>query len=89
MAALVSIHPQVIVIFVVDCGVFHGGFVVVDSSLWCSLWFFHGGFVVVDSSLWCSLWCSMVIFLQKSPGKGHVTLYWTNHRQKFTMKFHF
>ena len=38
MAAMVSIHPQVIVIFVVDCGVFHGGFVVVDSSLWCSLW---------------------------------------------------
>ena len=27
--------------------------------------------------------------LQKSQEKGHVALYWTNHRPKFTMKSHF
>ena len=32
---------------------------------------------------------SVVVFLQKSPEKGHVTLYLTNHRTKFTMKPHF
>ena len=32
---------------------------------------------------------SVVVFLQKSLEKGHVTLYLTNHRTKFTMKSHF
>ena len=37
----------------------------------------------------------MIVFLKKSPDlqksqeKGHVALYWTNHRPKFTMKSHF
>ena len=31
----------------------------------------------------------MVVFLQKSPEKGHVTLCLTNQRTKFTMKSHF
>ena len=36
-----------------------------------------------------------IVFLKKSPDlqksqeKGHVALYWTNHRPKFTMKSHF
>ena len=61
----------------------HGGswwFVVVQS--W---WFMvvHGGLIVVV------LWWFVVVFLQKSPEKGHVTLYLTNHRTKLTMKSHF
>ena len=43
-------------------------------------------FVVVHSGF---LWWFVVVFLQKSPEKGHVTLYLTNHRTKFTMKSHF
>ena len=35
------------------------------------------------------LWWFVVVFLQKSPEKGHVTLYLTNHRTKLTMKSHF
>ena len=34
-------------------------------------WWFCGG-----------LWWFIVVFLQKSPEKGHVTLYLTNHRTK-------
>ena len=41
-------------------------------------WWFCGG-----------SWWFVVVFLQKSPEKGHVTLYLTNHRTKFTMKSHF
>ena len=62
--------------FVVVCG---GSIVVVS---WWFVVVFRGGSVVV-------LWWFVVVFLQKSPEKGHVTLYLTNHRTKFTMKSHF
>ena len=52
-----------------------GGFVVVCGGI---LWWFRGG-----------LWWFVVVFLQKSLEKGHVTLFLTNHRPKFTMKSHF
>ena len=65
-------------------------FVVVHSGSW---WFNHGGFMVVRSGFpwwFCGgSWWFVVVFLQKSPEKGHVTLYLTNHRTKFTMKSHF
>ena len=50
-------------------------FVVVCSGF---PWWFCGG-----------SWWFVVVFLQKPPEKGHVTLYLTNHRTKFTMKSHF
>ena len=49
-------------------------------------------FVVVRGGSWwfCGgSWWFVVVFLQKSPEKGHVTLYLTNHRTKFTMKPHY
>ena len=58
-----------------------------------SWWFNRGGLVVVRSGFpwwFCGgSWWFVVVFLQKSPEKGHVTLYLTNHRTKFTMKPHF
>ena len=67
---------------------FHGG----------SWWFSHGGSVMVvhggsvvvcGGSVVVVLWWFVVVFLQKSLEKGHVTLYLTSHRPKFTMKSHF
>ena len=73
---------------VVRCGswwfvVVHGGSIVVVSWWFIVVrsgfpWWFFGG-----------SWWFVVVFLQKSPEKGHVTLYLTNHRTKFTMKSHF
>ena len=62
---------------------FRGGsswFVMVRDVSW---WF-----VVVRSGSW---WfnCGGFVVVQKSPEKGHVTLYLTNHRTKFTTKSHF
>ena len=70
--------------------VVHGGFVVVrGASIVVVLWWF----VVVRSGFpwwFCGgSWWFVVVFLQKSPEKGHVTLYLTNHRTKFTLKSHF
>ena len=72
-------------------------FMVVCGGLWWfrggSWWFSHGGFMVVCGGLWwfsvVVLWWFVVVFLQKTLEKGHVTLYSTNHRPKFTMKSHF
>ena len=64
-----------------------------------SWWFNRGGSIVVvrggsivvvlGGSIMVVLWWFVVVFLQKSPEKGHVTLYLTNHRTKLTMKSHF
>ena len=58
---------------------------VVRSGLWWFIvvrggftWWFRGG-----------SWSFVVVFLQKSLEKGHVTLCLTNQRTKFTMKSHF
>ena len=80
----VVVHVVVLWWFVVvQLWWFHGGlwwFVVVQS------WWFHGGFwwfvVVFRGSF-------VVVFLQKSLEKGHLTLYLSNQRPKFTMKSHF
>ena len=70
--------------FVVVCG---GSVVVVCGGPWwfvvVQLWWFHGGL------WWFSCGGLWWFFLQKSLEKGHVTLYLTNHRSKFTMKSHF
>ena len=86
----VVIHGGLVVVvhvgFMVVYGCFmviHGGLVVVvHGDLW---WFSHGGFVVVHGGLVVVVhgglwWFSVVVFPQISPGKGHVTLYRTNHR---------
>ena len=57
----------------------------VRGGSWWFIVVFRGGSVVVRGGSW---WF-VVVFLQKSPEKGHVTLYLTNHRTKFTMKSHF
>ena len=63
---------------------FRGDFVVVHGGLW---WFSCGGFMVVcGGSVVVVLWWFV---LHKSLEKGHVTLYLTNHRSKFTKKSHF
>ena len=79
----------------VVCGgsiiVVRGGSTVVvrGGSIVVVLWWF----VVVRSGFpwwFCGgSWWFVMVFLQKSPEKGHVTLYLTNHRTKFTMKSHF
>ena len=61
-------------------------FMVVRSGSWWFIVVRSGSIVVVRSGFW---WWFVVVFLQKSPEKGHVTLYLTNHRTKFTMKSHF
>ena len=76
-----------------------GGFVVVrGGSVMVQSWWFLvvcGGSAMVVSwwfmvvQLWWFRGGSWWFFLQKSLEKGHVTLYLTNHRSKFTMKSHF
>ena len=49
-----------------------------------------GGFVVVRGGSFMVVHGGfVVVFLQKSLEKDHVTLYLTNQRHKFTMKSHF
>ena len=69
----------------------HGGsIVVVHGGSWWFVVVQSWWFVVVQSWWFCGgSWWFVVVFLQKSPEKGHVTLYLTNHRTKLTMKSHF